>query len=235
MSFNGTNGTFNINSAGQPVVTGTVISSTAFNDLTADLATGLSTTITKDGQTTPTANIKLGGFKLTGVAAATTAGDALMWGQTANLNINGTVGATTPAAASITTLTLTNDLAVTEGGTGSSTAAAAKIALEVETAATGSTRVTVGTTAQRDGSPAAGYLRYNSSVSSFEGYSGSAWGSVGGGATGAGGDTVFQENSLIVTTSYTLTANKNASMVGPMTINSGITLTIPSGARLVIL
>jgi hypothetical protein len=57
----------------------------------------------------------------------------------------------------------------------------------------------------------------------------------GGGATGGGTDTVFQENSLIVTTDYTLTTAKNASMVGPMTVNSGITLTIPTGARLVVL
>jgi len=56
VSYNGS-GTFVINSAGQPVVTGTVISSTAFNALTADLATGLSTAITKDGQTTTTARI----------------------------------------------------------------------------------------------------------------------------------------------------------------------------------
>ena len=56
MSYNGS-GTFNINSAGQPVVTGTVISSTAFNALTADLGTGLTTAITKDGQTATTARI----------------------------------------------------------------------------------------------------------------------------------------------------------------------------------
>jgi hypothetical protein len=56
MSYNGS-GTFNINTAGQPVVTGTVISSTAFNALTADLGTGLSTAITKDGQTATTARI----------------------------------------------------------------------------------------------------------------------------------------------------------------------------------
>ena len=66
MSFNGS-GTFVINSTGQPVVTGTVISSTAFNALTADLATGLSTTVTKNGQTTPTANLPMGGFKFTGM------------------------------------------------------------------------------------------------------------------------------------------------------------------------
>jgi hypothetical protein len=83
LSYNGS-GTFVVNSAGQPVVTGTVISSTAFNALTTDLATGLSTAITKDGQTTPTANIKLGGFKLTNVGAATTSGDALTFGSGTN-------------------------------------------------------------------------------------------------------------------------------------------------------
>ena len=56
MSYNGS-GTFQINTSGQPVVTGTIISSTAFNALTADLATGLSTAITKDGQTSTTARI----------------------------------------------------------------------------------------------------------------------------------------------------------------------------------
>jgi len=56
MSYNGS-GTFNINTTGQPVVAGTVISSSAFNSLTSDLATGLSTAITKDGQTTTTARI----------------------------------------------------------------------------------------------------------------------------------------------------------------------------------
>ena len=56
ISYNGS-GTFAINSTGQPVVAGTVISSTVFNSLTADLGTGLSTAITKDGQTTTTARI----------------------------------------------------------------------------------------------------------------------------------------------------------------------------------
>ena len=56
MSYNGS-GTFTINSTGQPVVAGTVITASAFNALTADLATGLTTAITKDGQTTTTARI----------------------------------------------------------------------------------------------------------------------------------------------------------------------------------
>jgi len=56
MSYNGS-GTFVINSTGQPVVAGTIISSATFNALTADLATGLTTAITKDGQTATTARI----------------------------------------------------------------------------------------------------------------------------------------------------------------------------------
>ena len=56
-----------------------------------------------------------------------------------------------------------------------------------------------------------------------------------GGATGGGTDDVFYENSRTVATSYSITAGKSASCVGPLTINSGITVTIPSGERLVIL
>jgi hypothetical protein len=56
MSYNGS-GTFNINTTGQPVVAGTIISAATFNALTADLATGLTTALTKDGQTTATARI----------------------------------------------------------------------------------------------------------------------------------------------------------------------------------
>jgi hypothetical protein len=76
MSFNGT-GTFLINTAGQPVVASTVISATTFNLLTADLANGLTNVITKDGQTTVTANIPMSNFKITGLGAATTANDAV--------------------------------------------------------------------------------------------------------------------------------------------------------------
>lgn len=76
MSYNGS-GTFVINTSGQPVVSGTVITTTAFNALTADLATGLTTALTKDGQTTPTGNIKLGTYKITDLGAGTAATDAV--------------------------------------------------------------------------------------------------------------------------------------------------------------
>lgn len=80
MSFNGS-GVFQINSSGQPVVTGTTISSTVFNALTSDLATGLSTAICKDGQTTITANIPMAGFKFTGLGAGSSANDSVRMAQ----------------------------------------------------------------------------------------------------------------------------------------------------------
>jgi len=58
---------------------------------------------------------------------------------------------------------------------------------------------------------------------------------VGGGATGTGADDVFYENTPTVTADYTLTTGKNAMTTGPLTINTGVTVTVPSGARLVIL
>jgi len=106
MSFNGS-GTFVINSTGQPVVTGTVISSTAFNALTADLATGLSTTMTKDGQTTATANIPMGSFKFTGLSAGSAATDSANIAQVQNsfgsfLTVAGTDTITATVSPSLT-------------------------------------------------------------------------------------------------------------------------------------
>ena len=101
---------------------------------------------------------------------------------------------------------------------------------------TSSLNLPVGTTAQRDGSPAVGMFRYNSTLNVFEGYKNTGWGEIGGGAgaTGGGTDEVFVETDQAATTSYTLSSGKHAHTVSP-TINSGVTITVPSGAILVIL
>lgn len=83
--------------------------------------------------------------------------------------------------------------------------------------------------------PATGLVVYDTTVSKLNVYTGSSWGSVGGGATGGGADTVFVQNSQAVTTSYTITAGQNASSVGPITIPGGVIITVPTGARWVIL
>lgn len=70
--------------------------------------------------------------------------------------------------------------------------------------------------------------------------SASTWGSIGGsaagggGATGANGDQVFQENSPNVTASYTLSLGKSAGSIGPISILSGVTVTIPASKRWVV-
>ena len=109
MSYNGS-GTFNINTAGQPVVTGTVISSTAFNALTADLGTGLSTAITKDGQTVATALIPFaaGMSSTTGAFSSTlSAGNTTVTGTLSTTGkITATAGVNT--ASGVTASTATN-------------------------------------------------------------------------------------------------------------------------------
>ena len=94
---------------------------------------------------------------------------------------------------------------------------------------TGYVDIPSGTNAQRPGSPNTGMLRFNSSIGRYEGYDGSNWGSLGG-AGGSGGDAVFYENDTNVTASYTITTNKNAMSAGPITINNGVTVTVPTGS-----
>ena len=127
--------------------------------------------------------------------------------------LNGTIGATTPAAGTFTAITASSDSSFTS---------------------TGALLLPKGTTGQQP-TGVNGKIRYNTTTNTFEGYANSAWGSIGGGATGGGGDQVFVENGVTVTTSYTLTTNKNAESVGPITINSGVVVTIPTNQRWVIL
>ena len=92
---------------------------------------------------------------------------------------------------------------------------------------TGAAILNVGTTGERPVTAEEGMVRYNSTTTKFEGYNG-AWGALGGGATGGGSDTVFFENSLIVTQNYTIPADKNAGTFGPISVADSITVTVPS-------
>ena len=190
MSRNGS-GTYSL-PAGNPVVTGTTISSTWANSTMNDLAAALTDSVAADGQTPMTGNLDLNSNKIVNLAAGTTTGDSVNYTQFVAAFVNPSFSGT------------------------------------------GFMLIPKGTTAERPVSPVNGEIRYNTTTSQFEGYQGGAWGQLGSGATG-GGTNVFVENGVTVTTSYTLTTNKNASSVGPITINSGATVTVPSGQRWVVL
>ena len=96
-----------------------------------------------------------------------------------------------------------------------------------KTSATGSAELPVGTTAQRDGSPSAGYLRWNSDDTSAEVYDGSAWTAVGGGNSTTEG---LYEHAHTISANYSITSGNNAMSAGPITIDTGYSVSIPSGS-----
>ncbi len=73
-------GNFNL-IAGNPVTTGTTIASTWANDTLSDIATALTNSIAKNGETIPTGNLPMGGFKHTNVANASARTDYAAYGQ----------------------------------------------------------------------------------------------------------------------------------------------------------
>lgn len=105
----------------------------------------------------------------------------------------------------------------------------------LQTSPTGSLVTPAGTVAQRDVSPLPGYFRFNTDTDSWEGYDGTVWKAVGGGATGGGADEIFVENGQNVTVNYTIPSTRNAMSTGPITVDSGVTVTISSGSRWVVL
>lgn len=100
---------------------------------------------------------------------------------------------------------------------------------------TGAVKISSGTTAQRITPSGDGWIRYNSDTDRLESFDGVSWSSVGAGATGGGPDEVFVQNGQNITTSYTVPTGKNASSTGPVYVADGITVTVSSGSRWVVL
>ena len=96
---------------------------------------------------------------------------------------------------------------------------------------TGQVKLPAGTTAQRSGSPANGMIRYNSDLNSFEGYANGLWGGIGGAQAGG----AIITNKDVASVSYTIASGENGLSIGPITVNSGVTITVASGQRWLVL
>jgi hypothetical protein len=138
-------------------------------------------------------------------------------------NIDGSVAQKVIPSGVVVGTTDTQTLTNKNLGSGTSVSA------EVTNTATSSLQVPVGTTAQRP-TGADGKVRYNTDLDKYEGYNGSSWLSLGGGAVGGGSNAAFYENDTTISSDYTITSGKNAMSAGPITVNSGVTVTIPSGS-----
>lgn len=84
--------------AGNPVITGTTISSSWANTTLDDVATALSQSISSDGQTNPTANLPMASKRHTGVGAATAATDYCRADQEQNDSLHLTDNNAMPSA-----------------------------------------------------------------------------------------------------------------------------------------
>lgn len=91
MAWNGT-GTYILNALYSPEVNGTTIDATRYNGLMADLASGINNALAKDGQNAATGNLPMGGFKPTGLGAASAAGQALVYGQATDVWLDASLG-----------------------------------------------------------------------------------------------------------------------------------------------
>lgn len=231
MSRNGS-GTYSL-PAGNPVVTGTTISTTWANTTLNDIASALTGSLASDGQTPMTGNLDANSNKILNLANGTLPNDAINLSQlTAVVGTLGTMATQDADAVDITGGTI-------DGTTvGATTAASGKFTtLEASGAvtftSTGAVKVPVGTTVQQP-TPVTGMIRYNSTNGQFEGYYASSWNQLGGGATGGGGNQVFVLNDQTVTVDYTIPTGKNASSAGPITIDTGVTVTVPTDSTWVI-
>lgn len=72
----------------------------------------------------------------------------------------------------------------------------------------------------------AGYVLTTNGAGQAPSWQKAAAGAMGGGTSNA----VFFENDQSITDDYTITSGKNAGTFGPVTVNDGITVTIPSGS-----
>jgi hypothetical protein len=120
MARNGS-GTYSL-PAGNPVTGGTTISSTWANNTLSDIGTALTGSLAKDGQTVPTNNLPMGGFKLTGLAAGSANGESVRFEQLPTLaSLGAAASGTNTDITSLASPNINAATATTQAATDSST------------------------------------------------------------------------------------------------------------------
>ena len=151
-----------------------------------------------------------------------------------NLSVTGTstfTGAVTANSVSLGNLTATGNVSANNiSVTGFANAANVVATGNSQFNGTGALKIPVGTSGQRP-SAVTGQVRFNTTQTQFEGYNGTDWTSIGGAQAGG----AVYENKNEITENYTMTTNYNGESVGPITIQAGVSVTIPSGSRWVVL
>ena len=166
---------------------------------------------------TMTGPVSMGGSKITSLATPTAPADAAPKGY-----IDGLIAAATLADADYGDITVSgaatvwtiDNNAVTAAKIASGAVTDAKIANDAVTTAK-ILNANVTTAKIADGAVTAAKIDPAAKIN---------------GAQGGGADRVFYENDQTVTTNYTITTNKNAMSAGPITVNNGITVTVPNGS-----
>lgn len=234
-----------------PVVTGGSINNTPIGATTPN--TGAFTTVSTTGNATVGGDIAVNGGDLTSTATTFN----LLNSNVTTLNLAGAATSLTIATSTATTTvniatgaTLSGSTKSVNLGTGGASGSTTNVSVgstnggsttlnspsvnysgEILTTSTSALQVPVGPSAQQPAG-ANGKIRYNTTLSRYEGYSSALgdWGALGGGAKGGGADQVFYENDKVVTQNYTLTSGKNAMTAGPVSINDGVSVTVPDGS-----
>ena len=147
MSRNGS-GTYSL-PAGNPVVTGTTISSTWANTTLTDIANAITGSLASDGQTTASGNLNMGTNKIVNAGDPTAQQD-------------------------VSTKYYTDTAIATSAADVLATVTPAYVSDKVNTA-TGYFQVPQGTVAQRPATPLNGIVRYNTDLGFYEGYIDGDW------------------------------------------------------------